>query len=108
MKKLGVQIRASSPSSRNAHAEQVDGFVDAVGEQDLLGVEAEVRGDDALDGLALGVDGEAFGGESAAALEHAGQGAKVFSLKSRRRASRPASGGWYSGIARTARRGCGT
>ncbi len=56
--------QASSPFVEEGAGEQVDGLADAVGEHDLLGREAEVRGDDALGGLALGVvDGEAFGSE---------------------------------------------
>ena len=41
----------------------MNGFVDAVGEDDLVALEAEVLCDDALDGLALGIDGHALGGE---------------------------------------------
>ncbi len=96
-------------------AEEVDGLVDAVGEEDLVGLEAEVRGDVRFDVLALGVDGEALRRWSRVRRSRTrGEGAKVFSLKSRRRQVRSASGGWYSGMARTgggvagagARRGC--
>ena len=50
MKKVGVQMRASSPSSRKAQAMQMDGFVDAVGEDELVAAKAQVGGDEALDG----------------------------------------------------------
>ena len=54
-------------------ADQVDGFIYAVGQQHLVRLQAEVRGSDALDGLALGIPGEALGGDLAQALEHAGR-----------------------------------
>ena len=53
------------------------------------GRETEMRGDDSFDGLALGITRERARGDAAQALRSTlGEHASVFSLKSRRRASR--------------------
>ena len=71
----------------------MNGFVYAIGKRELLGGETEMRGDDSLDRLALGVAGEIAGGDVASASRTLGEQASVFSLKSRRKASRLPRGG---------------
>ena len=53
-------------------AEEVDGLVDAVGEKELVGREAEVGGGGDLGVFALGIDGEIRRGYRLQALEDAG------------------------------------
>ena len=53
--------------------EDVNGFVDAVGEGHLRGCEAEMRGDDGLDGFALGIARECAGGDAAEDFAHRGR-----------------------------------
>jgi hypothetical protein len=66
----------------------VDRFIDAVGERNLRGREAEMRGDDGLDRLAR-LPAEMQPSTS----RTLGEQATVFSLKSRRSVSRLPSGG---------------
>ena len=56
--------------------EHVNGFVDAVGERDLLGGEAEMRGDDGFDWFALGIARECAGGDAAQDFAHFGRAGK--------------------------------
>ena len=59
MKKVGVQISASSPSSRNVQA-TVNRLVYAIGEEHLIRLQAEMMRDDALHRFALGIDRHPF------------------------------------------------
>ena len=47
--------------------EHVNGFVHAIGQRNLFGGEAEMRGDDGLDRLAFGIAREMAGGDGASA-----------------------------------------
>ena len=51
----------------------MDRFIDAVGERNLRGREAEMRGDDGLDRLALGIARETARGDAAEHLAHFGR-----------------------------------
>ena len=55
------------------HANSMDGLVDAVGQQHLFGLKPEVRGDDMLHGLALGILGKPAGGNGMHYFEHPGR-----------------------------------
>ena len=73
MKKVGVLMRASSSGFKEGEAKEMDGLIDAVGEEDLVGGEAEVRGGGDLGVFAFGVDGEIFRGYRLQAGEDAGR-----------------------------------
>ena len=64
-------MRISVPGVEVGLAEDVDRFVDAVGEQDLLRLETKVRRDAGFDGLALGIASEIAAGDAAEGFEHA-------------------------------------
>ena len=61
MKKVGVQMSASSPCFEERAGDQVNRFVHAIGQEQLIALEAEVLCDDSLNRLSLRIDRQTFG-----------------------------------------------
>ena len=57
-------------------AEQVNGFINAVGEQEFFWLQVELPGDAGFYGLALGIAREIFGAERLELLQHPGRAAE--------------------------------